>query len=212
MFLTSRKGNVILKVLSVLAFILLILSIEIPRRSWKAQAERMELARNRMTAMNEFEVVYMQEKGVFNKNLKEVYDFALNMDTLKVSAPDIEVEILTLDSSVIRISFSDYAHIEDLDVRNALKKELEMIEDKDKFVDFLKSIGCPRPEEVINADVDEIEEILKGNMYKDFYRSLKEKYYLAKENENEVIYNGGRDLIVSLKNKKSEIKIKIKPY
>ena len=212
MFLSSRKGNVVLKTLSVIAFILLVLSIEIPRRAWNKQADRQELAQKRMMDMSDFEVVYMQETEKFSKNLKEVFDFAMNYDTLKVSAPDIEVEVLTLDSSHIRISFSDYSHIEDLDVKNVVKKELENIEDKTKFIAFMKSIGCPKPEEVMNADVKEIEVLLEGNLHKDFYRSLKQKYYLASENDNEVIYNGGRDLSVTLKNRNPKLKLRSNSY
>ena len=107
MFLSSRKGNIVLKTLSVIAFILLVLSIEIPRRAWNKQADRQEQAQKRMMDMSDFEVVYMQETDVFSKDLKKVFDFAIKHDSLQVSAPDIEVEILTLDSSHIRISFSD---------------------------------------------------------------------------------------------------------
>ncbi|MBN2789545.1 MAG: hypothetical protein JXR69_05105 [Candidatus Delongbacteria bacterium] len=208
MFLTSRKGNIVLKVLSVIAFILLVLSIEIPRRAWNDQAERQELAHKRMLDMSDLEVVYMQETGHFSKNLKDVYDYAVKNDSLLVSAPDIEIEILTLDTTHIRISYSDHNHIEDLDVKNAVKKQLDMIEDKDRFIAFMKSIGCPTPEKVMNANVDEIDELLKGNIHKDFYRSLKEKYYLARENENEVLYDGGKDLIITLKNRNPKLKLR----
>lgn len=208
MFVTSRKGNIVLKILSVIAFILLVLSIEIPRRAWNQQVERQEFAQKRMMDMSDLQVVYMQETGHFSKDLKKIYDFAKNLDTLKVSAPDIELEILTMDSTHIRISYSDYSHIEDLDVKNVVKKTLENIEDKDKFIAFMKSIGCPKPEEVMNADVDEIEVLLKGNLHGDFYRSLKEKYYLARENDNETIYNGGKDLIITLKNINPKLKLR----
>lgn len=208
MFVTSKKGNVVLKVLSVIAFILLVLSIEIPRRAWNKQIERQELAQKRMMDMSDLEVVYMQETGQFSKDLKEVYNYAVKNDSLQVSAPDIELEILTMDSTHLRISYNDYSHIEDLDVKNVVKKELEMIEDKTKFIAFMKSIGCPKPEEVMNADVKEIEELLKGNLHKGFYRSLKEKYYLAKENDNEVIYNGGKDIMVTLRNRNPKLKLR----
>jgi hypothetical protein len=208
MFVTSRKGNIVLKILSVIAFILLVLSIEIPRRAWNQQVERQELAQKRMMEMSDLEVVYMQETGHFSKDLKSIYDYAIKNDSLLVSARDIELEILNMDSTHLRISFSDYSHIEDLDVKNVVKKNLDNIEDKNKFIDFIKSIGCPKPEEVMNADVKEIEELLKGNLHKDFYRSLKEKYYLARENDNEHIYNGGKDLIISLKNRNPKLKLR----
>ncbi|MDA3838026.1 MAG: hypothetical protein PF574_03480 [Candidatus Delongbacteria bacterium] len=208
MFVTSRKGNIVLKILSVIAFLLLVLSIEIPRRAWNQQVERQEFSQKRMMQMSDLEVVYMQETNHFSKDLKKIYDYAIKNDSLQVSAPDIEIEILTMDSTHIRISYSDYSHIEDLDVENVVKKTLENIEDKTKFIAFMKSIGCPTPEEVMDADIDEIEILLKGNLHKDFYRSLKQRYYLARENDNEHIYDGGKDLNITLKNKNPKLKLR----
>ena len=61
MRLKSQKGGIILKIVAVLSCILLILAIEVPKRSWKQQADRRDLARNRMLEMSDCEIVYMQE-------------------------------------------------------------------------------------------------------------------------------------------------------
>lgn len=117
MFSANMKGGVLLKILIVAACILLILSVEVPRRMWNAQKEREALAHERMVSMNDCQLVYRQETNHFNKDLKKVYDF-VNNNLLKVNAADIELEFLTVDSTNLRISFNDYKHIADLDVKD----------------------------------------------------------------------------------------------
>ncbi len=194
----SKKGGVILKIVAVVAFILLVMSIEIPRRMWNEQAERKELARKRMVEMSDCEVLYMQEKGSFSKNLKEVFDYAVNFNNLKLNAPDIDIEILDIDTTRARLSFTQVKHFSDLNVLTNGTTKPENIENKEKYIEFLGSIGCPTPDIVMDSNAEEIEMLLKNNRYKDFYRSLKEKYYKSSENETEVLYNVGRSVTVDL--------------
>ena len=195
----SKKGGMILKILSVIAFILLILSIEVPRRAWNEQAKRTDLARKRMVEMSDCEIVYLQEKGSFSKDLKAVYDFAVNFDSLMVSRPDIDIEILDIDTTKIRLSFTQVKHFKDLDVAPKGGSELEDIEDKAKFTSYLESVGCPTASLIMESDAEEIEMLLKGETNKDHYRWLKEKFYKSSENETEKLFNAGKDVSVTLK-------------
>jgi len=124
----NKKGSILLKILSAAAILLLWFSIEIPRGMWLEQKEREEVAHNRMISMSELETIYMQESGHFNNNVKEVYDYAVNFDTLLVGAPEIELEIMTLDTSKIRISFNDYDRVADLNVVRTDGVKLKAIE------------------------------------------------------------------------------------
>ncbi|MBN2857733.1 MAG: hypothetical protein JXN63_04965 [Candidatus Delongbacteria bacterium] len=193
----SKKGGMILKILSVIAFILLILSIEVPRRAWNEQAKRTDLARKRMIEMSDCEIVYLQEKGSFSKDLKAVYDFASNFDSLMVSRPDIDIEILDIDTTKIRVSFTQVKHFKDLEV---VPKggDLDNIEEKGKFTSYLESVGCPTASLIMDSDAEEIEMLLKGETHKDHYRWLKEKFYKSSENETEKLFNAGKDISVTL--------------
>lgn len=207
MRLKSQKGGVVLKIVAVISCILLILAIEVPKRSWKQQAERRDIARNRMLEMSDCEIVYMQEAGSFSKDLKSVFDYATKCNTLKVSAPDIEIEILDIDTTSVRISFSALKHFKDLDVVPK-GQELENIENKQKFIAFMESIGCPTAELVMESDAEQIDLLLKDNPNKTFYRSLKEKFYKSSENETEVLYNAGRNISITLKGRNPKLALK----
>ncbi|MFO7811019.1 MAG: hypothetical protein R6V47_06585 [Candidatus Delongbacteria bacterium] len=202
----SKKGGIVLKILSVIAFILLILSIEVPRRMWKDQQERTDLARKRMLEMSDCEIVYLQETGSFNKDLKEVFRFAENFDSLLISAPNIDVEILDLDTTKVRISYTAVKHFKDLDVVPA-NDSLDDLEKKADFIAYLESIGCPTPSLVMESDAEEIEMLLQGTDNKDHFRWLKENYYKASENEAEKLYQTGRDLDISLLLRNPELKL-----
>jgi len=207
MRLKSQKGGIILKIVAVLSCILLILAIEVPKRSWKQQADRRDLARNRMLEMSDCEIVYMQEANSFSKDLKAVFDFAYKCNTLKVSAPDVDIEVLDIDTTSVRVSFSALKHFEDLDVvPNG--QELENIEKKENFIAFLESINCPTAELVMESDAEQIDMLLKDNPKKDFYRGLKEKFYKSSENETEVLYNAGRNISITLKGKNPKLTLK----
>lgn len=194
----SKKGGMILKILSVIAFILLVLSIEVPRRAWNEQAKRTDLARKRMMEMSDCEIVYLQEKGSFSKDLKAVYDYAVNFDSLMVSRPDIDIEILDVDTTKVRVSFTQVKHFKDLNVVPKGRADLDNIEDKAKFTSYLESVGCPTASLIMESDAEEIEMLLKGETYKDHYRWLKEKFYKSSENETEKLFNGGKDISVTL--------------
>ncbi|MBN1969563.1 MAG: hypothetical protein JW870_09370 [Candidatus Delongbacteria bacterium] len=124
----NRKGGIILKLLVACALVLLFLSIDIPRRMWNEKLERTKIAHERMKTMFNLSILYMQETGSYNGDLKEVYDFAVNYDTLKVNAPEIETEILDLDTNQIRIDFNDYKRISDLVVTDANGNFIQKIE------------------------------------------------------------------------------------
>jgi hypothetical protein len=204
----SKKGGVVLKIVAVVAFILLVMSIEVPRRMWSEQAERKELARKRMVEMSDCEILYMQEKGSFGKDLKEVFNYAQNFNNLKLNAPDIDIEILDIDTTRIRLSFTQVKHFSDLSVLTNGVKEPENIEAKGKFIEFLAGIGCPTPDIVMDSDAEQIEILLKTNPHKDFYRSLKEKYYKSSENETEVLYNAGKSATIELKLRNPKLNLK----
>ena len=197
MNLRSKKGVTVLKVLSVAAFILLVLSIEIPRRMWNEQENRTQLARKRMLEMSDCMIVFHQEYGSFSNDLKKVFDFAYAFDTLMVSAPDIEIEILDIDTTSVRVSFSATKHYKDLNVVTSAG-EPENIERRELFTRYLESIGCPAASVVMRSDAEEINMLLRGEPHKDHYRTLKERYYLSSENETEILYNVGREISVTL--------------
>jgi len=207
MRLKSQKGGVVLRIVAVLSCILLVLAIEVPKRSWKQQTERRDIARNRMLEMSDCEIVYMQEAGSFSKDLKAVYEYADKCNTLRVSAPDIEIEILDIDTTSVRISFSALKHFKDLDVVPK-GQELENIENKQKFIAFMESINCPTAELVMDSDAEQIDLLLKDNPNKNFYRSLKEKFYKSSENDTEVLYNAGRNISITLKGRNPKLALK----
>ena len=124
----NKKGSILLKILSAAAILLLWFSIETPRSMWLEQKEREEIAQNRMISMSELETIYMQETGHFSENVKDLYNYAVDFDTLLVGAPELELEIMTLDTSKIRISFNDYDRVEDLNVVRADGAKLKAIE------------------------------------------------------------------------------------
>jgi len=165
---------------------------------WNEQSERKDLARKRMVEMSDCEILYMQEKGSFSKNLQEVFDYAVGFNNLRLNAPDIDIEVLDIDTTRIRLSFTQVKHFSDLNVLTNGSAKPENIEDKEKYIEFLGSIGCPTPDIVMNSSAEEIELLLKNNRYKDFYRSLKEKYYKSSENETEVLYDAGKSVTVDL--------------
>lgn len=204
----SKKGGITLKIVAVVAFILLVMSIELPRRMWNEQADRKELARKRMVEMSDCEVLYMQEKGSFSKNLKEVFDYAVNFNELKLNAPDVDIEILDIDTSKVRVSFTQVKHFSDLNVLTNGTTKPENIEDKKIFTEFLGVLGCPNPEIVMDSDADQIEIFLRDNKHKDFYRSLKEKYYKSSENETEVLYNVGKSVTIDLLPRNPKLNLK----
>lgn len=113
----DRKGGILLKIIAAAALVLMIMAIETPRRMWKEQSARAELAHKKMEDMFNLSIIYTQETNKFSKDLKEVYEFATTYDTLKVSAPEVEIEILSLDSTGVRIAYSDRDHIKDLHVK-----------------------------------------------------------------------------------------------
>jgi hypothetical protein len=207
MWLKSKKGGAILKILAVIAFIFLILSIEVPKRSWAEQSQRRDLARKRMVEMSDCMDIYRQETNSFNKNLQEVFNFAVKCDTLKQNPPDMDIEVLDIDTTRIRISFTAVKHFKDLNVVPS-QKELEMIEKKDSYISYLESVGCPTASLVMQSDAEEIEMLLKGNPYKDHYRWLKEKYYKSSENDTEFLYDAGKKASVSLLLRNPNLKLK----
>ncbi len=204
----SKKGGVILKIVAAVAFVLLVISIELPRRMWNEQADRKELARKRMIEMSDCEILYMQEKGSFSKDLKEVFDYAVNFNDLKLNAPDVDIEILDIDTSKVRVSFTQVKHFSDLNVLTDGTTKPDNIEDKSKFTEFLGILGCPNPEIIMDSDADQIEMFLKDNKHKDFYRSLKEKYYKSSENETEVLYNVGKSVTIDLLPRNPKLNLK----
>ena len=111
----NLKGNVILKGVSALAIILLFLSIETPRWMWEDQKEREAVAQTRMMDMSDCQIIYMQETGAFESDLKKVYDFVMT-NTMPVNPPEFTTEIMTLDTSAVRLSFTDLKHVKDLHV------------------------------------------------------------------------------------------------
>ncbi len=132
-----KKGSVILKIIAGLVFVLMILSIEIPREMWKEQDARRELCRTRIKAMSDLMAVYVQETDHYNSDLKAVYEYALDYDSLLIGISPFEFEVLDLDSTAVRISFGDYDHIEDLKVENvsgepikALKTDITKMNEK----------------------------------------------------------------------------------
>jgi hypothetical protein len=207
MFLKSKKGGAILKIIAVIAFILLLLSIEVPRRAWIEQNQRRDLARKRMVEMSDCQIVYLQETKSFSKDLKKVYDFAASYNELEVDAPDIDVEVLDIDTTRVRISFTAVKHFKDLNVVPS-QKELEMIEKKDRYTSYLESVGCPTASLVMQSDAEEIEMLLKGNPYKDHYRWLKEKYYKSSENKTEFLYDAGKKAQISLLLRNPNLKLR----
>jgi len=204
----SKKGGIILKIVAAVAFILLVLSIEIPRRMWNEQTERKELARKRMLEMSDCEFLYRQEKGSFDKDLKKVFDYAVNFNELQLNAPDIDIEVLDVDTSKVRVSFTQVKHFSDLNVLTNGTTKPENIEDKKKFTEFLGILGCPNPEIIMDSNADQIEMLLRDNKHKDFYRSLKEKYYKSSENETEFIYNVGKVITIDLLPKNPKLNLK----
>jgi len=120
---TTRKGGIILKILAVLALLLMIIAIQVPQKMWAEQTAREELARKRMLDMNECEIAYMQEVGSYEKDLKKVYDY-ITTHNMALGAPEIETEILAIDTSSMRLNINDYKHCKDLSVVRADKEEL----------------------------------------------------------------------------------------
>lgn len=188
MFLSNRKGGILLKIIAIVAFVLMVLSIEVPRRMWIAQDARTELAHKRMLDMSDCEIVYMQETGHFSKDLKSVYNYMTTND-LVVGSPDIEIEILEIDSSKIRISFSDHKHIKDVMAKTSDNKSFQSIEHfSDSFIAATKGKllkqGFPE---------NEVKEMLKS--------------YTRPLNSNEKLYNVDKEVFVSLKLKDSNLKL-----
>ena len=120
---TDRKGGIILKVLALLALVLMIIAVQVPQGMWADQAQREALAHKRMLDMNECEVAYYQENGQYEKDLKKVYEY-IATHNMAVGAPEIESEILAVDTTSYRITFSDYKHAKDLSVTRTDKQEL----------------------------------------------------------------------------------------
>jgi len=120
---TTRKGGIILKILSVLALLLMIVAIQVPQKMWAEQKAREELSHKRMLDMNECEIAYMQEVGSYEKDLKKVYEY-VTTHNMPIGAPSLEQEILTIDTSSVRLSISDYKHFKDLSVVRSDKQEL----------------------------------------------------------------------------------------
>lgn len=207
MRLKSQKGGIVLRIIAVLSLVLLILSIEVPKKSWEDQQQRTDTARKRMLEMSDCEIVYMQEAGSYSKDLQKIFDFATKCNTLKVSAPDIDLEILDIDTTSLRISFTAVKHFKDLNVKPD-GKELENIENKQNYIAFLESINCPTADIIMESDAEQIDMLLKDNPNKDFYRSLKEKFYKSSENDTEVLYNAGRNITVSLLSKNPNLTLK----
>lgn len=207
MRLKSQKGGIVLRIIAVLSLVLLILSIEVPKKSWEDQEKRIAKARTRMLEMSDCEIVYMQEAGSYSKDLKKIFDFATNCNTLKVSAPDIDIEVLDIDTTSLRISFTAVKHFKDLDVKPE-GKELENIETKTAFIAFMESINCPTADIIMESDAEQIDMLLKDNPKKAFYRSLKEKFYKSSENDTEVLYNIGRNITVNLLSRNPNLTLK----
>jgi hypothetical protein len=101
----NRKGNIIFKVLIICALVVLFLSIDTPRRMWSAKKDRADLAKQRMSTMFDIEIYYKQEAGKFSSDLKEVFEFAQNYDSLQVNPPAIQTEYLTVDSTQLRVDY-----------------------------------------------------------------------------------------------------------
>lgn len=120
---TTRKGGIILKILALLAFLLMVIAILIPKKMWEEQTKRTEIAHKRMLDMNECEIAYMQENGTYEKDLKKVYDY-IATHTMGVGAPEMETEILAVDSTSFRASFSDIKHVKDITAIRTDNQEL----------------------------------------------------------------------------------------
>jgi len=203
----SQKGGIILIIVAVLILILLVMSVQVPKKQWEEQAKRTEIARSRMLAMSDCEILYKQETGNFDKDLNKVYEFATNYNDLKMGAPDIDIEVLDMDSTSIRLSFTDITHFKDF---NAVPEgqTLDNIETKDKYTAYLSGIGCPDAEVVMESDAAQIDELLKENPHKIFYRSLKEKFYKSSENTTEVLYNAGKNVSVDIQTRNPNLTLK----
>ena len=130
MGLINRKGNIVLKLLIVVALVLLFLSIDIPRQMWNEKKERMELGQKRMGIMYYMELLFKQETDKFSGSLKEVYDFAMGYDSLEVNPPSFQTEYLTIDSTQLRIDYEQPELVTNLFVSYA--KGGSMVEKLDK--------------------------------------------------------------------------------
>ncbi len=141
-FFRNSKGGAILKVLGAFAVVLLFLSVETPRGMWEDQKDREEIAHQRMVDMSDCQIIYMQENGAFESDLKKVYEFVQSNEML-VNPPEFTTEIMTLDTSEIRLSFTDLKHVKDIEVikegGNKVIVSLIMFDDKlgltaDKYI------------------------------------------------------------------------------
>jgi len=141
-FSRNSKGGAILKVLGAFAVVLLFLSVETPRGMWEDQKDREEIAHLRMVDMSDCQIIYMQENGAFESDLKKVYEFVQSNEML-VNPPEFTTEIMSLDTSEIRLSFTDLKHVKDLGVikegENKVTVSLIMFDDKlgltgDKYI------------------------------------------------------------------------------
>ena len=113
--LVSLKGSTVLKIVAFAAVVLLFLSVETPRSMWEDQKIREDIAHQRMIDMSDCQIIYMQENDAFESDLKKVYDFVMS-NTMPVNPPEFTTEIMTLDTSAIRLSFMDLKHVKDLEV------------------------------------------------------------------------------------------------
>ena len=120
----TKKGNIVVKIVILALGFLLLMAVLVPRKMWEEQKQRTDLAHARMVDMADCQVIYMQEKGSFDKDLEKVYKYSV-ANEMVVGAPELEIEILELDTSAIRLSFTDRDHIEDLKVLTPVMTKAE---------------------------------------------------------------------------------------
>ena len=68
------SGSIILEILIVLCFILLILSLYIPKKLWDKEEFEMETCRNRISAIWRLELEYIRKNNVYTDTLKYAVD------------------------------------------------------------------------------------------------------------------------------------------
>ncbi len=111
------KGNWIFRILIIVLFVVMLTSINYPKKLWNEQDDLTLDSRERMENLNYVVQRYFEVKGFYQPNLDSLLSF-IKSDSITVTRPLYEIERLSLfdaDSDSFLIGFLDRFHYEKLD-------------------------------------------------------------------------------------------------